>query len=259
MKYLVLVATVVALGWFGFTRYVATSQATADIGIAAASIVPPAKPTPPSSALSPSPAAIPPPVPQSQFVRAATSESTAPAPDPNAPVKIDLAQTLGPNNRYHDSAVGLEVTLPEGWTVRDAIRWGKDHSENTVFLSPDVPSSASPSMYYKPYLTSETATIGSTGAEALLREQAQKKEASRLTWAPDYKNVPDSFSFFDVNGSPAMSYFATFTRGDQVMTEHFIRILGPKGYVMFFTPGKFEDVKAIMSQLKQAASTVKGP
>jgi hypothetical protein len=145
--------------------------------------------------------------------------------------------------------------------VRDAIRWGTngDHSQNTVFLKPDIPSSASPSLYYKPYTAEEAAAIGGTGAQALLREQAQKKEASRISGIPDYQNVADSFSFFDVNGSPAMSYFATFTRGDQVMTEHFIRILGPNGYAMFFTTGKFEDVKAVMPQLKQAASTVKGP
>lgn len=261
MKYLVLVVTVVALGWFGFTRYLATSQATAENKIAAASIAPPAKPTPPSSALSATPAAIPPLVPSrpSRVAPAPASDSTATAPDPNAPIKIDLAEALGPDNRYHDTVVGLSVQLPEGWTVRNAMRWGPAHSENTVFLTPDVSSSASPSMYYKPYKAEETATLSGTGAEALLREQAQKKEASRLGWAPDYKNVPDSFSFFDVNGSPAMSYFATFTRDDQVMTEHFIRILGPKGYVMFFTQGKFEDVKAIMPQLKQAASTVKGP
>ena len=80
-----------------------------------------------------------------------------------------------------------------------------------------------------------------------------------MAGTPDYQNVADSFSFFDVDGSPAMTYFATFTRGDQVMTEHFIRVLGPRGYVMFFTTGKFEDVKAIMPQLKQAAATVKGP
>lgn len=40
-----------------------------------------------------------------------------------------------------------------------------------------------------------------------------------------------------------MSYFATFTRSDQIMTEHFIRVLGPRGYDMFFTKGNFEDVK----------------
>lgn len=261
MKYLVLVATVVALGWFGFTHYFATSQATADNMIAAASIAPPAKPTLPSSPRSPSPADIPPPVPlrSVRVAPAPASDSIAPAPDPNAPIEIDLAEALGPNNRYQDTAVGLSVQLPEGWTVRSAMRWGPNHTENTVLLSPDVPSSASPSMYYKPYKAEETATLSGTGAEALLREQAQKKEASRLGWAPDYKNVPDSFSFFDVNGSPALSYFATFTRDDQIMTEHFIRILGPKGYVMFFTQGKFDDVKAIIPQLKQAASTVKGP
>jgi hypothetical protein len=261
MKYFVLIVAVVALGWLGFTRYLATSQAATENMVAAARIAPPAKPASPPSALPPSPAAVPPPVasPPLQVARVTAADSTVRALDPNAPIKIDLAQALGPDNRYNDAAVGLSVMLPEGWTVRDAIRWGEGHSQNTVFLKPAVASSAGPSMYYKPYTPEEAASIGSTGAQALLREQAQKKEASRIGGVPDYQNVPDSFSFFDVNGSPAMSYFATFTRGDQVMTEHFIRVLGPNGYVMFFTTGKFEDVKAIMPQLKQAASTVKGP
>ena len=261
MKYLILIVAVVVLGWFGFTRYIANSQATVENMSAPAPVAPHAEPVPTTSVLSSSPAAIPPRVTTTpiQVVQAAASEPTAPAPNPNAPIKIDLKEALGPDNRYQDSVVGLSVMLPEGWTVRDAIRWGAGHTQNTVFLKPDVASSASPSMYYKPYTPQEAASLLSTGAEALLREQAQKKEASRIPGAADYQNVADSFSFFDVNGSPAMSYFATFTRGEQIMTEHFIRVLSPRGYVMFFTTGKFEDVKVIMPQLKQAAATVKGP
>jgi hypothetical protein len=261
MKYFILIVAVVVLGWFGFTRYIANSQTSVENKSASALVAPRPEPVTTTSALSSSPSAIPPRVAATpiQIVQAVASERIAPAPNPNAPIKIDLKEALGPDNRYQDSVVGLSVMLPEGWTVRDAIRWGAGHTQNTVFLKPDVASSASPSMYYKPYTPKEAASLFSTGAEALLREQAQKKEASRLPGAADYQNVTDSFSFFDVNGSPAMSYFATFTRGDQIMTEHFIRVLSPRGYVMFFTTGKFEDVKVIMPQLKQAAATVKGP
>lgn len=261
MKYLVVFVAAAALGWFGFTRYRATPEpATATIATVAV-VAPVVKPALPPA--SPAPAAVAPPPPAATRP-AAVAPVLVPAmatraPDPNAPIKIDLKRALGPENQYTDDVVGLSAMLPEGWTVRDAIRWGEGHKQNTVFLKPAEASSASPSMYYKPYTGEEASSIGSAGAQALLREQAQKKEASRLAGAPDYQNVPDSFHFFDVNGSPAMTYFATFTRGDQVMTEHFIRILGPKGYVMFFTTGKFEDVKAIMPQLKQAAATVKGP
>ena len=181
------------------------------------------------------------------------------ATDPNAAENIDLALALGPDTRYHDAVRGVSATFPEGWKVQSATRWGNDHRENTVFLAPPGDTSARPSMYYKPYIPGEVAALTTTGAEALLRERARKKEASRVSGVPDYQNVPESFAFFDVNGSPAMSYFATFTFGNQVMTEHFIRMLGPNGYVMFFTKGKFEDVKAIMPQLRQMAGSVKGP
>ena len=257
MKYLIVIVVAAALGWFGLTRYRGSLE-TAKVMIAPVTVASPVKPAQPPASAAP---AVPPPAePKPTAVAPVLVPVVAArAPDPNAPIKIDLAQTLGPDNHYQDNVVGLSATLPEGWTVRDAIRWGEGHLQNTVFLKPAEASSASPSMYYKPYTADDASSIGSAGAQALLREQAQKKEASRVAGVPDYQNVADSFLFFDVNGSPAMTYFATFTRGDQVMTEHFIRVLGPKGYVMFFTTGKFEDVKAIMPQLKQAASTVKGP
>lgn len=252
MKYLVVIIAFVAACWFGFHRYLAGREAA----LAAEPVV--ATPSPKAAPAAVVPVAVPvavaQPVAKAELVSAATK-----AVDPSAPIKIDLMQALGPGNQYTDVAVGLSAKLPEGWTIRNATRWGEGHRQNTVWLKPDHPTSAAPSMYYKPYTPEESASIARLGANALLKEQAEKKEASRIGGVPDYKNVPESFHYFDVNGSPAMTYFATFTRGDQVMTEHFIRVLGPGGYTMFFTTGKFEDVKAIMPQLKQTASTVKGP
>ena len=38
-----------------------------------------------------------------------------------------------------------------------------------------------------------------------------------------------------------------------------IRLLGQKGFVMFFTRGKLDDVKALTPQLHQMAATVQVP
>jgi len=180
-------------------------------------------------------------------------------PDPSAPQKIDLTTALDSNNHYHDDLLGLSATLPEGWKIRDAIRWGANHSENTVFLNPDAEGSARPSLYYREY-RAEEASNRNGDTESLLRDMALKKEASRNS-SPvnDYKNVPESFDFTPINGNPALSYFATFTQNDQVMTEYLVRVLGPTGYAMFFTTGKLEDVNAIMPQVKQMAASLKVP
>lgn len=173
--------------------------------------------------------------------------------------KIDLTQALKPDNRFTDPAMGMSVTLPTGWTIRDAARWGEGQRENTLQLQPARASSAIPSAYYTRYSADEAQAYATVGAEAVLREGALKKEAARRQQMPDYRNEPESFLFFMVNGRPTMAYLATFTSENQLMTEHFVRILGTQGYVMFFTKGKIADVKAILPELMQAVSTVQWP
>ena len=43
------------------------------------------------------------------------------------------------------------------------------------------------------------------------------------------------------------------------MTEYFVRVLGGQGYVMFFSQGTFEDVKAAMPQINAMAKSVRLP
>lgn len=174
-------------------------------------------------------------------------------------IKIDLKQAMGPDNQFTDAAVGLSVKLPTGWTVREASRWGDAHGENTIFLQTARASSAAPSMYYKHYSTDEAGALDTAGAEVLLREGALKKEAARAQTVRGYQNVPESFQFLTINGRPAMAYLATFTANNHLMTEHFVRVLGTKGYVMFFTKGTIADVKALLPELMQAVATVKWP
>ena len=174
-----------------------------------------------------------------------------------AVIPMPLAEVVGPNNAFHDALVGVSATYPEGWTVRQAIRWGQDHRENTVFFSPPDGSTAVPSMYYQKYPDGPPAP---GNAEAMLREMAQQKEASRSQGGlNDYKNDPGSFVFREVDGHPSLSYFATFTRGEQVQAEYFTRILGEKGYVMFFVRGPVKDVQALIPSVFQMSGTVKPP
>ena len=185
--------------------------------------------------------------------------STTPAAYP----QMSLSEVLQPNSLFSDAVFGVAVTYPVGWSVQGARRWDDNNHENTVLFAPPATSHAVPSMYYKLYTVGAPPPDGPPAldaTEAFFRATAQTKEKLRTSnGLTDYKNVPESFEFTQIGGHPAMTYFAAFTQGNQVMTEHFIRILGQKGFVMFFTSGTLDDVKALMPQLHQMAATVQVP
>jgi hypothetical protein len=171
--------------------------------------------------------------------------------------QMTLVQVLEPNNVFHDALFGVWATYPEGWSVQKASRWGQKNHENSVLFSPPKGSAAIPIMYYAMYFNGAPAP---GNAEAMLREGAQKKEASRLhDGLKNYKNDPDSFVFRVINGHLSLSYLATFTQGGQVQDEYFMRIQGEKGFVMFFTHGPPNDVQALVPSVDQMAGTVKPP
>ena len=285
MKYLVGAALVAALCWFGFSRFKRADVAravSAPVMVAPQAVVkaPAPVPLPPPKNI-PSPPAVSPPVEKvvstpptpDPFPPAFTSpvptpvgwnpfpspilEPSKPLGPPAALPQIAVADVLGENNLYHDDAFGVSATYPEGWTIGSAHRWGVNNSENTVALVPANPTTAQPSMYYQMYPNGYPELEGS---EAYFRRVAQNKENTRVAGGmPDYKNLPGSFEFTEINGNPAVSYYAAYNRGDEVRAEFFVRILGKQGYVMFFVPGRMDDVQAIMPQLKQMAASVKVP
>lgn len=258
MKTLLLFVVIVGLaglGWFGFMRLSSMETAPATPAVATAPAPKPAITTPPPAPPMPAPAPI-----EAIATSAPRSVVAAPKPtltpaQPSTVEPIDLALTLDPDGHFHDDLRGVSANLPGGWSIRSAVRWGEGNLQNTVMMMPETPSRARPSMYYQPYPNNQP---DMSSPEAYLRGVAQSKENSRSqNGLNDYKNVPDSFEFTEIGGHPALTYFATFTAGDQVMTEHFIRVLGPTGYVMFFTTGKFDDVKTILPQLKAMAGSLK--
>ncbi len=171
--------------------------------------------------------------------------------------QLSLAQVLGPNNLYYDAVTGVSMTYPPGWTVRNAVRWGDRNRENTVMFSAAEATAFRPSMYYNMYADGAPPAVAT---EDFLRTSAQKKEQQRLaSGVTDYKNDPDSFVFREIEGRPSLSYFATFTKNDQVMAEYFMRIVGQKGYVMFFVQGPAAEVQKHIPTVHQMGGTVRVP
>jgi hypothetical protein len=272
VKYVLIAVVVAGLCWIGIVQLNRTSQpveATAFFAAVSPSAVAKTAPAvlPPVSSATP-PLSPPPTAAKSSAVFSVQAPAwpTIPSPvveptkptGPPAPLpQIVLTEVLGPNNLYHDDAFGVSATYPQGWAVSGAFRWGTNNSENTVPLRPETPTTAHPSMYYQMY---PNGYPDIEGTEAYFRRVAQNKENQRVaSGVTDYKIVPNSFEFTQVDGNPTLSYFAVFTQGEEVQTEYFVRVLGKKGYVMFFVPGRLDDVQAIMPQIKQMASTVRVP
>jgi hypothetical protein len=253
-KIVVLVVVLVAVGWLAKIRLSAPRPSVPPVATT------PSTPTKPAVEIPRSPAPVAPstraePTPAKPAADAKPANA-APA-DPAGYPQMSLAEVLGPNNNFHDSVFGVSVTYPEGWSVRTAARWGENNRENTVFFTPPEGSAAVPSMYYQKY---PDGPPEASNPEAMLREMAQKKEESRSQGGKnDYKHDPGSFVFREVNGYPTLSYFATYTQGDQLRAEYFTRILGENGYVMFFVRGPAKDVQDLIQPVYDMSSTVKPP
>lgn len=164
-------------------------------------------------------------------------------------------EILSAENVINDSEYGVSLTFPQDWTVKNAIRWGSNKS--TIFFNPPEGSEAIPSVFYQKF---SEAPPDRAYAEAVMRDQARKKEAARLKdGIVDYKNDPESFRYREINGNPTLSYFSTYMNGDEVEAEYFTRILGEEGYVMFFVRGPADDVSALITPVTDMSETVTPP
>lgn len=171
--------------------------------------------------------------------------------------QMELSEVLFPNNVFHDPVFGVYAKYPDGWTVSKFRRWGAKNGENTVFLKPPEGSRAIPSMYYRKFTDTPP---DRAYAEAVMRDQARLKEASRTERGmQNYKNDPESFVYREVDGNPSLSYFATYDKGDEVHAEYFMRILGDEGYVMFFVRGPVDDVSEVVTPVHEMGGTVTPP
>ena len=180
--------------------------------------------------------------------------TTASSEAPKKILPVSFDEAIQPNHQIYDAMYGVSATYPEGWAVRQTLRWGPDNRENSIFFSlPDHPLARS-LMYYQKY-TDRVPDLNDS--EAYFRWTAESREAGRVRNLTDYKN--ESLAFRQINGRPTMSYFATYTKGDAVMAEYVVRILGRSGYVMFSINGPATDVQAIIPQVATMGDTVVVP
>jgi hypothetical protein len=170
--------------------------------------------------------------------------------------EIPLRDLIAPNNQIHDAQYGVSFTVPAGWDVRGAQRWGQDNKENTIFLSAVWPSESRPSIYYAPIRE----VLGPGQAEEYFRRTAVTKADSRVKGGMrDYANVPESFVMKKINGRETLCYHATFSRGPVKMVEYFTRIAGDKVMVMLFAQLPLEEFATLKPELDQMMATAKVP
>jgi hypothetical protein len=168
------------------------------------------------------------------------------------------SEFVGPNNSIRDSVYGVSATYPAGWQVRQAQRWGKNNMENTIFFQAGWPLESRPSLYYQPRTNFDSPAPGKE--EAHFHYTAGTKAASRVSGGmSDYKNLRESFTFAPINGRPAFRYVANFTVNGKPHYEYFIRILGEKMMVMFFTQGPIAELDILRREVDQMSSTVQVP
>ena len=136
------------------------------------------------------------------------------------------------------------------------MRWGPNDRENTIFFRAPAPSIARPSLYYQMFRPDSPRP---TDFDAYFRDVAQKKEAQRRQRGGDYRNAPESYALRKVGGQPAFSYTAFFTAGGRVMAEYFVRVVGEKGYAMFFSQTPVEELAAIQKEVDGMADTLRVP
>ena len=160
-----------------------------------------------------------------------------------------VAEFTGPNRAIRDPKFGLTATYPEGWKVREVKRWGDQ--QNTLFFEITEAPEPSPSLYYKVYRTPRPMTP--EALVAFVRDEVQKKQASRRESWPDYTNRADSFRTYTLGAYPAFSWQADFTasNGDK-WSEYFVRLQTDAADASFFLQapaGQMEMLRPAVDQL----------
>lgn len=167
-----------------------------------------------------------------------------------------VAEFSGPNRSVRDPKFGLTTTYPEGWKIREVLRWGDQ--QNTIFFDIDAAPEPSPNLYYRVYQKPRPRTPEEM--VAFVREEAKKKEASRRENIADYTNRADSFKTFSLGGNAAFSWSADFTgpSGDK-WVEYFVRIQTENADASFFLQSPASQIDALRPAVDRLMAELKMP
>jgi hypothetical protein len=174
-----------------------------------------------------------------------------------ASTESNLAATFaGPNRTILDPKFGLTARYPEGWKVRDVRRWGDQ--QNTVFFELTSDPDPTPSFYYKVYRAPRPMTAATL--EAFVREEAEKKQASRRETWPNYTNRTGSFRTFTLGAYPAFSWLADYTTTDgEKAAEYFVRVQTEAADASFFLQSPASKLEPLRPAVDAFMATLKLP
>ncbi|MFZ1145578.1 MAG: erythromycin esterase family protein [Bryobacteraceae bacterium] len=144
-------------------------------------------------------------------------------------VKFDV-RAAGDSKEYRDSEYGVAFTLPPGWSVSQAQRWG--NRETTVFLNA-TQSEATAALYFRVAAAPEK--ISPDEIRQKLRSETEAKVAQRATEGlAGYRIRPDSYQYREINGRQALACVADYTLEGRAMAEYLVYARSGQVLALFF-------------------------
>jgi hypothetical protein len=146
-----------------------------------------------------------------------------------AQTDVPVASFAATADEYRDPVTAVSFRLPRAWKLERAMRWG-DH-ETTLFLR-DPESSAFAGLYYQwPRAQNSLVDIEAEMRESIEEKARQRRQREKLL---DYRVLPESVRALVVDGQPARTWLATFTRNGREMVEYLTRIQSPGAVALFY-------------------------
>ena len=164
-------------------------------------------------------------------------------------------EIVRPGNVIHDAKLGVQAVHPAGWSLAQATQ--VDERTRSIRFKPAGSEAASFVFYYR-QLDAPQPTARNE-AEALLRQQAQAKEADRRQNAASYTNRPGGLVYAPANGQPAVRWFADYNQDGAKWAEYLVRILGPNSVGLLFLNAPADQIEALKPAVDAMAETVQLP
>lgn len=168
-----------------------------------------------------------------------------------------LAEFTGPNHTLRDAKLGLTATLPEGWTLAGAGRWGDQ--QQTLFFNADDADEAQPALYYKIYRTSQPMTDPAL-AQWYRDEAAKKQTQRRASGMSDYTNRADSLKSRTLGANAVVSWSADYTTSDgDKWAEYMVDLRTSGGNAFFFLRAPADQIEKLQPAVDAFMGTLKIP
>jgi len=170
---------------------------------------------------------------------------------PASPAGGDAAKTGA--QEYRDEEMGVSFSLPTGWNIQNAARWG-DH-ETTAFLKGQEPKWFT-ALYFQIYPNPQDGAPEAVMQR--LRKDVAPKVAQRISEGmSDYHINMETCVARKVGGRVALSCRGDYTEKGQPMAESLTWVGSEKTYALFFGRAPVADFERFSAQFDQIIETLK--